>query len=74
MELASAEQDALLARTVPECAPAVFMLPAGLGLETRAGGSFPKGAEIVGMTTESPAPPGTSLASGGQGNFTPTRG
>jgi hypothetical protein len=74
MELASAQQGALLARTVPECAPAVFTLPAGLGLETRVRGSFPKGAEMTGMTTESPAPPGMSGASGGQGNFTPTRG
>lgn len=74
MELASAEQGALLARTVPECAPAVFMLLAGLGLETRVGGSFPKGTEIAGMTTEYSAPPGTSRTSGGKGNFTPTRG
>lgn len=36
-------------------------------------GSFPKGAKIAGMTTESPAPTGTSRALR-QGNFTPTRG
>lgn len=74
MELARARKGALLARTVPECTPAVSTLPAGLGLETRAGGLFLEGAGTAGMTRRSLTPPGTSRAPGGQGNFNPTRG
>lgn len=74
MEFNRAKQRALLVRTVPEFTPAVFTLPAGLGMKIRVGGRFPEGAGIAGVITGSPTPPGTSRAPRGQGNFTPTRG